>query len=211
MGYRVIGPSFLFCRKSKWIIGPVSPSGGRSQAELDNCFRIAVSPTRGSEVGPNLLETIRSKGSDFEPICLCQCNSLTIHFGGKFRQGNHRGSQNCEYPQRLQEIWSLGLLTVGREIPFAWGSSHQQPLLIMVPLLQLIFVTSGHDRPIGSRSEMGHSRPKSTIQVTSAYPLRAEVQRTSLMVRFGPTGDIRNEKGRQLRRPPIFSLRSSSF
>ena len=35
----------------------------------------------------------------------------------------------------------------------------------------------------------GHSRPKSTIQVTSAYPLRAEVQRTSLMVRFVPTRD----------------------
>jgi len=35
-------------------------------------------------------------------------------------------------------------------------------------------------------SDLGHSRPKSTIQVTSAYPLRAEVQRTSLMVRFVP-------------------------
>src|ERR1700751_1802362 len=36
----------------------------------------------------------------------------------------------------------------------------------------------------------GHSRPKSTIQVTSAYPLRAEVQRTSLMVRFVPIPEV---------------------
>jgi hypothetical protein len=37
---------------------------------------------------------------------------------------------------------------------------------------------------------MGHSRPKSTIQITSANPPRAEVQRTSLLVRFVPLGDI---------------------
>ena len=43
---------------------------------------------------------------------------------------------------------------------------------------------------VSSTSAMGHSRPKSTIQVTSAYPLRAEVQRTSLMVRFVPIAEV---------------------
>jgi hypothetical protein len=40
-----------------------------------------------------------------------------------------------------------------------------------------------------SRSQ-GQSRPKSTIQITSAYPPRVEAPRTSLLVRLVPTRDI---------------------
>src|SRR5258708_2409113 len=36
---------------------------------------------------------------------------------------------------------------------------------------------------------LGHLRPKSTTQVTSAAPSRAEIQRTSLVVRFVPQAD----------------------
>jgi hypothetical protein len=88
----------IFAESPSGSLGRSRLAAGGHKPSFDNCFRIAVSQTRGSEVGPNLLETIRGMGSDFEPICLCQCNSLPgFHFGGKCRQGNHRGSQKCEY------------------------------------------------------------------------------------------------------------------
>jgi hypothetical protein len=50
-------------------------------------------------------------------------------------------------------------------------------------------------------SAPGQTRKSDCTIAMSAFPPLATRQRTSREVRFVPTGDIRNERGRQLRRP----------
>jgi hypothetical protein len=50
----------------------------------------------------------------------------------------------------------------------------------------------------GRSIQMGQSRPKSTIQVTSAYPPSSEVQRASPLVRFVPGADMVDSVTRSL-------------
>ena len=96
--------------KSKWIIGPVSPSGGRPQSRsFDNCFRIAVaSQTRGSEVGTKLsLETIAEQSdrtSSRSAFANATPSLTSFHFVGQIPARQSPRLPELRISQRLQEI-----------------------------------------------------------------------------------------------------------
>jgi len=107
-------------RSGQW--GTASAARGHKTRFHDPCFRIAGSQTSGRQFGPNLSGAISRNRPDFEPICLCQRNSLARFCRrSKTRQRDHRNPQYREDRKGCKRFDHWGLLTVGRAIPFASG------------------------------------------------------------------------------------------
>jgi len=102
-------------------VGRSGLAAGDHKASFYNpCVRTAVSQTHGGEVWPNLLEAVLRNGWE-QPT----------------------GPQS-------PKLRSWGLLTVRDPLRLGSSHQHQQPSLLIVPLSQLIFANSSHDRPTGS-------------------------------------------------------------